>query len=192
MKLVSVSIYLLILNLLLFKANSGSKSRLAEIIDHIIHKLDFFDLLDPPDEPNVRPFYLFKSQVPSQVLQPTLQDDNFPKSEGGPGPGSPNILQNSKINKTLIYRQPTIQSNPTNNIVVHIGLGRSSSLHTVPNLVENTTLWNNESTSPTPAPPPSPPPPSPPPPPPFPPTPPSPTPIAFSDEAIRSSEVREV
>ena len=186
MKLVLVSIYLLILNLLLFKVNCGSKSRLAEIIDHIIHKLDFFDLLDPPDEPNVRPFYLFKSQVPSQVLQPTtLQDDNFHKSEGGPGPGSPNISQNSKINKTLIYRQPPIQSNPTNNIVVHIGLGRSSSLHTVPNLVENTTLWNNESSSltTTPVAPPSPP---------FPPTPPSPTPIASSDEAIRSSEVREV
>ena len=186
MKLVLVSTYLLILNLLLFNVNCGSKSRLAEIIDHIIHKLDFFDLLDPPDEPNVRPFYLFKSQVPSQVLQPTtLQDDNFHKSEGGPGPGSPNISQNSKINKTLIYRQPPVQSNPTNNIVVHIGLGRSSSLHTVPNLVENTTLWNNESSSltTTPVAPPSPP---------FPPTPPSPTPIAPSEEATRLSEVREV
>ena len=133
------------LNLLLIRAGSCRRSHLVDIFNNLVHQLDIFHILDPPpdEDPTLLPFSLFTR--PSR-----------PMSELPQVPRLPNDLHTMKAHSRPPYsldeRQPPVQTNPTNNIVVQIVQGPrtpDSDLPTVPSLTENSTLPNDGSSHPT-------------------------------------------
>ena len=127
-------------NLLLIRIGSCRRSHLVDIFSNFVHKLDIFNILDPPDED------------PSLLYFPLFTRPSRPMPELPQVPRLPNYLQTLKTLYSLDERQPPIQSNPTNNIVLQIVHGPNtpdSASPTVPSLAEISTLFNNVSSRPT-------------------------------------------